>query len=224
MLARRRGVKGRRRGSPRCYDEAPRGRAMSMFRTVRAPHAVIAFLIAGAGIGLLGVALFGVIHAAIIVPIWTSLLGGIPFGIVAGMAMGWALYELRTPGGPGGEGITPLAFGCLLWLTLLPMGLFGAMIRAAGMHGANDSWEVVVESMLAFGTGAGAGRILGGRWRAGLALGTASLLLTLTQAGPIPVMNSARAASLFAALGVVYVLCGLALGSAASMISGKKSF
>jgi len=70
---------------------------MSTFKTVRAPHAVTAFLVAGAAIGLLGVALFGAIHAAIIVPIWTSLLGGIPFGVVAGLAMGWALYELRTP-------------------------------------------------------------------------------------------------------------------------------
>jgi len=99
------------------------------------------------------------------------------------------------------------------------MGLFGVMIRAAGMHGADDTWEVVVESLLACGTGAVAGRLIGGRWRAGLALGAASLALALTQAGPIPVMNSARAASLFAALAVVYLLCGLALGFAVSVVS-----
>ena len=48
-------------------------------RTNQPSNRLTAFLIAGAVTGLFGVALFGAIHAAIIVPIWSSLGGGIPF-------------------------------------------------------------------------------------------------------------------------------------------------
>ena len=103
--------------------------------------------------------------------------------------------------------------------TLIPMTLFGVIFRATGIHGQDDAWEVVLECVLTFGTGAIAGRLISGRWRAGLALGTASLALTFAQAGPIPVMNSGRAASLFAALAVVYLVCVITLGLIASMVS-----
>jgi hypothetical protein len=91
------------------------------------------------------------------------------------------------------------------------MTLFGVIVRATGIHGQDDAWEVVLECVLTFGTGAIAGRLMSGGWRAALALGTASLALTFAQAGPIPVMNSGRAASLFAALAVVYLVCVIAL-------------
>jgi hypothetical protein len=176
-----------------------------------------AFLIAGAVTGLFGVALFGAIHAAIISPIWYSLGGGIPFGVVAGFAIGWAFYELQARLNVGVMGA--LACGLLLWATLIPMTLFGVIIRATGIHGQDDAWEVAVELVLTFGTGVIAGRLIGGRWRAALALGTASVALTLAQAGPIPVMNSGRAASLFVALTAVYLLCVIALGFMASKVS-----
>jgi hypothetical protein len=188
-------------------------------KTVGQPHPLAAFLIAGAAIGLLGVGLFGAVHAVIIVPIWTRLLGGVPFGLVAGTAIGWALHELRASRRWGRGIVAALAFGLVLWLTLLPMTLFGVMLRAAGMHGTDDFWEVGVESLLAFGAGATAGRLIARRWRAALALGAASLALTFAQAGPIPVLNSARAAWLFAALAVIYLPCGLAIAFVASAVS-----
>ncbi len=168
---------------------------------------------------MLGVALFGAIHAAIIVPIWRRLAGGIPFGVVAGLAIGWAFYELRGPARLKAGVIGALAFGFLLWATLLPMTLFGVIVRATGIHGTDDTWEVVVELLLTFGTGAAAGRVISGRWRPALALGTASLALTLAQAGPIPVMNSGRAASLFAALAALYFFSVIALEFVASIVS-----
>jgi hypothetical protein len=174
-------------------------------------------LLAGALTGLLSVALFGVIHAAIIVPIWTRLSGGIPFAVGAGLAIGWAFYELRPR--LNARIIGALAFGFLLWATLIPMTLFGVIVRATGIHGQDDAWEVVIELVLTFSTGVTAGRLSSGRWRAALALGTASLALTLAQAGPIPVMNSRRAASLFAALAVVYLVCMIVLGFIASVVS-----
>jgi hypothetical protein len=192
-------------------------------RAMQSSPSLIAFLIAGAVIGLVGVVLFGLIHAAIIVPIWTRLPGGIPFGLVAGVAMGWALYELRRAlhSRARARVITTLAFGALLWATLIPMTLLGITLRAAGVHGADDTWEVVSECLLAVGAGGAAGRLIAGSWRAGLALGATSLAVTLTQAGPIPVMNSVRAARLFAALMVVYLVCGVALGLLASLLSKR---
>jgi hypothetical protein len=165
------------------------------------------------------VALFGAIHAAIIVPIWTRLSGGIPFAVGAGLAIGWAFFELLGSARLNVGVMRALAFGFLLWVTLIPMTLFGVIVRATGIHGQDDTWEVVLELLLTFGTGVAAGRLISGRWRAALALGAASLALTLTQAGPIPVLNSGRAASLFGALATVYLVCMIALGFIASVVS-----
>ena len=70
---------------------------LTKIRALLPSNGLTAFLIAGAVTGLLGVALFGAAHAATIVPIWTSLSGGIPFAVGAGLAIGWAVYELRGP-------------------------------------------------------------------------------------------------------------------------------
>ena len=177
-------------------------------------------LIAGGIVGLIGVAAFGFVHAIIIFPIWRSLLGGLPFGIVGGIVMGWALYELRVADRPT-TAWNGLAFGLLLWLTLFPMTMFGVLIRATGFHGEDDSWEVVVELLLAFGAGALAGWLFGRAWRAAFAVGAATLGLALAMGGPIAVTNSARSAQLFASFGVLYPLSGLALVVVKSAISKR---
>jgi len=190
-------------------------------RTQRTFRPLLPFMIAGIAIGAVGVILFGAIHAIVIVPIWTRLLGGLPFGLVAGLAMGWALYELRIQGRFCRGLLAGLVFGVLLWATLLPMTLFGIIVRAAGMHGTDDAWETVVESALAVGASFAAGRLIGGRWRTGLALGVASLGLALAQAGPIPLTNSTRAARLFIGLAIAYVVSGLSLGLISSALSNR---
>jgi hypothetical protein len=190
-------------------------------RLVPPSRRLTAFLIAGATIGLLGVVLFGVIHAAIIIPIWTRLLGGMPFGVIAGLAMGWSYYELRASSRLPEGALPGLVFGFLIWLTLLPMTAFTVFVRAAGMHSTEGSWEITVELLLASGTGAILGLLISRHWRPAVVQGIASLAVALAQAGPIPVMNSARAARLFAALGFVYLGCGLALGLLAPAISRR---
>jgi len=67
-------------------------------------------MIAGIAIGAVGVILFGAIHAIVIVPIWTRLLGGLPFSLIAGLAMGWALYEMRIHGRFSSGALAGLAF------------------------------------------------------------------------------------------------------------------
>ena len=202
-----------------CYPARSYEGAIPIIRALLPSNRLTAFLIAGAATGLLGVVLFGVIHAAIIVPIWTQLWGGIPFAVGAGLVIGWAFFELPGPARLNVGVVRALAFGFLLWATLIPMTVFGVIVRATGIHGQDDTWEVVLELVLTVGTGLVAGRLIGGRWRSALALAAASLALTLTQAGPIPVMNSGRAASLFAALGAVYIVCIIALWFIASVVS-----
>lgn len=187
---------------------------------MRIPRELIPFLIAGVIVGLIGVAAFGIVHAIIISPIWRNLSGGIPFAIAGGLAMSWAYYELRR-GRSVATAWNGLAFGFLLWLTLFPMTAFGALARATGFHGEDDSWEIVFELILSIGTGALVGFLLGRRWRAALALGAATLALTLVMGGPIPVTNSARAAQLFASFGVLYPVCGLLLVLIKSLISKR---
>ncbi|OLC99862.1 MAG: hypothetical protein DMG35_15095 [Acidobacteria bacterium] len=177
-----------------------------------------AFLIAGAAIGLLGVVLFGVVHALIIVPIWTRLFGGVPFALPAGLAMGWALYELQAASRLGEGAFSGLVFGFLVWLTLLPMTAFTVFVRAAGLHSREGYWESTVELLLASGTGALLGHLISRQWRPAIAMGIASLAVALAQAGPIPVINSSRTAWLFAALGLIYLACGFALGLLSSAI------
>lgn len=184
-------------------------------------HPLLPFLIAGTAIGALGVVLFGTVHAIAIVPIWTRLLGGLPFSLVAGLAMGWALFEMRMQGRFGRGALAGIAFGFLLWATLVPMTLFGITVRATGMHDNGPVWETVVEAGLALGAGVAAGRLIGGGWRSGLALGAASLGLTLAQAGPIPLTNSSRAALLFIGLAIAYVVSGLGLGLISSALSKR---
>lgn len=178
------------------------------------------FLAAGALVGVVGVGVFGLVHAVIIVPIWSKLLGGIPFGVGAGLVMGWAFWELRSGGRWRATAGGGFAFGLLMWVTLIPMTAFGAVVRATGIHGTDNVWETVVECLLAFGTGVLSGCLIGRRWRAALAAGCAGLGLALAMGGPIPVTNSARALWLFAAFAGVYALCGLVLVLIVSAIAG----
>jgi len=188
---------------------------------MRIPRGLIPFLIAGVIVGLVGVAAFGIVHAITIFPIWRNLSGGVPFAVVGGLAMGWACYELRAVRRLAAATWNGLVFGFLLWLTLFPMTAFGALARATGFHGEDDSWEIVFELIISIGTGALVGFLLSRRWRAALALGAATLALTLVMGGPIPVTNSARAAKLFASFGVLYPVCGLLLVLIKSLISKR---
>ena len=188
---------------------------------MRVSRELMPFLIAGVIVGLIGVVAFGIVHAIIISPIWRNLSGGVPFAIVAAVAMSWACYELRAVRQLATTTWNGLVFGFLLWLTLFPMTAFGALARATGFHGEDDSWEIFFELILAIGTGALAGFLLGRRWRAALAFGAATLAMTLVMGGPIPVTNSVRAAELFASFGVLYPVCGLLLVLIKSLISKR---
>jgi hypothetical protein len=189
---------------------------------LRNSDSLLVFLVAGGIIGLVGVALFGVAHAVAIVPIWSRLPGGVPFGLAAGFAMGWAFFELLRSGGLNRRLLSGLAFGALLWVTLIPMTTAAVLLREAGFHTIEDTWEVVLELLLVVATGGAAGWMMTRKRRPALALAVASLGIALAQAGPVPVTNSLRAARLFAGLSVLYPVCGVALAVLVSAMTRRR--
>jgi hypothetical protein len=184
-----------------------------LFKQLRlaSPPLLLPALLAGSVTGVVGVAAFGIIHAYLIEPIWRSLLAGVPFGIIGGVAIGWAFYELYASGKASLRVRGGARFGLLLWLMLVPMTLFALLLHESGMRDAMGDWEDVAVCIIATSTGMLVGWMLTRSWRAAAALGAAVLCLTLAMGGPIAVMHSGRAAGLFGAFLPIYVVCGISL-------------
>lgn len=116
--------------------------------------AAVAVLTAG------GVALFGVLHAILIEPIWERLVGGVPRAALTGIGMTWCYSELRSrgrlrPGVAGG-----LLFGGAIWLGLLPVSIAAAILRAAGVRSQLGWLEPPLDLSLVAITDAVAGFLL----------------------------------------------------------------
>jgi hypothetical protein len=159
---------------------------------------------------VVAVVAFGAIHALWIVPIWSRLLGGLPFALVGALALGWAYAECqlarRLPRTPFLGGLT---FGTAAWLALLPATAASTVLRVTGIHLTQPSWSVVSELGTAGLTGLLVGRWLDRGWRPILAAGLAVGILLAVQAGPIPVLNGRRPAGLFLLLAPLYGGCGI---------------
>jgi len=148
-------------------------------------------------------------HALWIVPIWSRLLGGLPFALVGALAVGWAYAEflsaerLPRPAFLGG-----LAFGFGAWIALLPATAASVILRLTGVHNSHASLSTATELATAVLTGFIIGRGLYAGKRpvvaSMLALGT----LLSVQAGPVPVANGWRSFGLFLLLAPLYAGCG----------------
>lgn len=169
-----------------------------------------ASLIAAAGTAVVAVVAFGALHALWIVPIWSRLLGGLPFALAGALAVGWAYAECliarRLPPAPILNG---LVFGVGAWLVLLPATAVSAVLRVTGIHHSYPAWSVVAALGTAGLTGLFVGRWQGGRWRSTLASGLAVVVLLSIQAGPVPVLNGWRPAGLLLLLAPLYGGCGI---------------
>lgn len=90
-------------------------------------------LFAGVATGLVSTLAFATVHAILIVPIWTRILTGVPFAILTGIAMAWAMDATAAARGPltlAGAG----RFGSALWLTLAPATALENGLRLAARH------------------------------------------------------------------------------------------
>ena len=168
-------------------------------------------LLAGVATGLVGVIIFATVHALLIVPIWGSLLRGLPVAVIGGPAAAWAFEEIRAAGRLSTRLGDGLLFGGLLWLTLVPMNAFDVLLRKTGLRTAMGDWEVLVSVIFALAGGALAGWVLTHGRRGAIAGGLATLVLAMAMGGPIPITATPRAAGLFASFLVIYILCGAVL-------------
>src|SRR6266850_1732765 len=109
----------------------------------------------GLAVALVGLTAFGLAHALIIAPIWTRLLGGVPFAVGAGVALAWAFDALSQH--RGSQSIASgVQFGGVMYLTLLPATALEAAMRWAGLR-TRDWTEVIPAVALALLSGAAAG-------------------------------------------------------------------
>jgi len=157
----------------------------------------VGLLFAGVLTGLASALAFATVHAILIVPIWTRMLNGVPFAILTGIAIAWAMDATAAARGP----LTVAVAGCFggaLWLTLTPATILENGLRLAGRR-IPESLGVAAAVSLAVVSGGCVGWFVTRRRRGVLAWAGASLALTLAMGGPIPVVNAARAAWLHAA-------------------------
>lgn len=164
-------------------------------------------VVVGVITGVTSVALFGLAHAIVIVPIWDRLAGGVPFGVVAGVAVCWAYSEAIRVRPECASLWRAAQVGLLLWLAVLPTTTLGAALRLFRLHDPESVGQMAAAIVVAAAAGAGLGAWRARNRRGAMAFATASVVLVLAMAGPVPVTNSARAALLFAALLGICVSC-----------------
>jgi len=147
----------------------------------------------------------------VIVPIWSRMVGGLVFGVIGGIAAGWAYAELtrniadtRVKDG--------IVFGFLLFLSVAPVTLLNVVLRANGFAHAHVTITDIIAVVLAVGGGATLGWLRARHWRAALACAAAALLLTFAMGGPVPMGRSVRAVEIFFAVFAAALLGGLVLG------------
>lgn len=166
-------------------------------------------IISGVATGLVSVVSFGIVHALAIVPIWAQLARGCVQAILAGVALAWAFEQLarvrhwRRP-------VHGAAFGLVMFAALVPATLFSNALRLAGIR-AGDWPGTLGAVAFAIASGALAGWLLTRERRVSTAMAIATFVLTLASAGPIPVVNSARAAWLFVGFVPICAAAGLTL-------------
>ena len=165
-------------------------------------------------VAIISVLLFGTLHAIVIVPIWRRLLGGLPFALVPAAGMTWFFTALRRSERLQSNWRHTLAFGALLWISVLPTTAVGLISRVSGFHRRFDTLETIVALAVAAGTGA----LLAHLFRLPMQLRVAGaalvVALVLAMAGPIPVANGMRPVLLWLGFLPLYLLASIALSLA----------
>ena len=149
----------------------------------------------GALLGIAGVAVFGMVHAIAIVPIWRRLIGGLPFAITAALAVTWAFHSLVRSGRWAVTLAGGVRFGVLCWVAGVPATILVNAIRLAAAPAPRPSWVDPASFFVAALTGTAVFGALGRNRRTALTGGLAIAALLAMSGGVVPVVNSHRAAS-----------------------------
>jgi hypothetical protein len=178
-------------------------------------------LIAGALAGLVAGLLFAVLHAIIIVPVWSRMVGGLLFGVAAGVTAGWAYSELsgESPARHS-SARRGFSFGVLLFLAVVPVTLVDVVLRATGMvERHRDVTDAIAVGLAVLG-GVTVAWIRAHRRRAIIAMGAASLCLTMAMGGPVPVGRNVRVVEIFLAVFAASIFAGTVLGAVEPKLRG----
>jgi len=165
--------------------------------------------LAAAGLGLLG---FGVAHALLITPIWSQLLLGVPFVMVAGVALAFAFDQLPATVRNRGL-ISGVQFGAVMMATLGPATMLDTALRIAGLRRA-DAVETAAALVLSAISGTAAGWLWTRHARNAVAFAAAALALLTTTHGPLPIAQSPRGLWLSLAIAPVTLLAGAVIAVA----------
>lgn len=151
---------------------------------------LIAVCVSGLAVALVSLAGFGLAHALIIMPIWSRLIGELPFVLLPGAAMAWAFDDLVS-GLETHSLKTGVQFGGTMFASLAPSTVLDTGLRISGLRRA-DSLETTAAFLLACATGALAGWMWTRRPRGAAAFAAAATMLLVATHGPLPIGQSTR--------------------------------
>ena len=175
----------------------------------RARDAMVAGGLGGLAAGLV----FATAHAFIIEPIWNRMFGGLAGATLVGAIVGWCYVELtgREPSAPRDEVRRGALFGALLWVSVTPVSLVDAAVRAADLGRPDPFYDIAMAAIAA---------LVGGLWgwhrtrrlRGAVAGITATVALTMAMGGPVPIGRNVWALGIFLAVLPASVIAGALLG------------
>jgi hypothetical protein len=185
--------------------------AQSLESRERSTRRVAEIATLGAIAALLAVLAFGTLHAILIVPIWSRLVGGLPAAIAASIALAWAFDSLSRTRGSTARMRDGALFGAAMFLTLLPATIVDAVLRRQGQR-LGDTLSGMIAGIALFAvSGVGAGWFLSRRRGTAISFVAAALTLMVVSGGPLPITRSARGALLSLGVGGICVASGLVL-------------
>ena len=164
----------------------------------------------GCVLGVTALALFAGLHALIIRPIWSQLLGGLPFVIAVGLAVTWAYHEFVKAAPQRLCATGGLRFGALMWLSAWPATALANMERAR-THASLPAWFDYVSFGLALAGGALALWAVTRSRRAAAAGAIGAVVLLAAAGGPLPVVRGGRVTELWLGLFILETAGGVVL-------------
>lgn len=167
-------------------------------------------LATGATLGVVSLAIFAGLHSLVVKPIWSQLLGGLPFVLAIGLGVAWAYDEFVASVKPGPLTTGGVRFGAMMWLSSLPAVAFASVMRVQ-LGGPLPVWADVVAVALALVGGAAIMGAVTQSRRAAIAAGVAAVALLAGGGGPLPILRGGRVAELWFGLFVLETIGGAIL-------------
>ena len=158
-------------------------------------------LVAGVG----ATVAFGVIHAVLITPIWTRLIGGLPLAAIAATALAFTLDSVEAARGRSSTVTEAALLGLSLFIALLPATLVDVWMRKQGLRLGDTGVGMAAAILLFAGAGYVVGWIRSRSHATGIVCTAAVLALMAASGGPLPLGRSIRGAALSLGIGGIAI-------------------